>query len=63
MRKKGIRKSQFGILNSEFPSPDAPIPIPRRVPPFTMFEFVASKSSGAFRANNVKSGTCVTDVA
>ena len=33
------------------------------VPPFTLFEFGASKSSDAFRANNVKSGTCVVDTA
>ena len=33
------------------------------VPPFTLFEFGASKSRDAFRANNVKSGTCVVDTA
>jgi hypothetical protein len=33
------------------------------VPPFTLFEFIASQSSNAFRANNVKSGTGVFDAA
>jgi hypothetical protein len=33
------------------------------VPPFTLFEFVASKFSNALRANNVKSGTGVIDAA
>ena len=34
-----------------------------RVPPFTLFEFVTSQLSDAFRANNVKSGTGVVDAA
>jgi hypothetical protein len=33
------------------------------VPPFTLFEFVASKFSNALRAYNVKSGTGVVDAA
>jgi hypothetical protein len=33
------------------------------VPPFTLFEFVASKFNNALRANNVKSGTGVIDAA
>ena len=31
------------------------------MPPFTLFEFVASQKSNAFRANNVMSGTCVVE--
>jgi hypothetical protein len=34
-----------------------------RVPPFTLFEFVAYHLSNAFGADNVKSGTGVVDVA
>jgi hypothetical protein len=33
------------------------------VPPFTLFGFIASQLSDAFRTNNVKSGTCVADAA
>jgi len=34
-----------------------------RVPPFTLFEFVAFRLSDAFGANNVKSGTGIVDAA
>ena len=33
------------------------------VPPFTLFGFIASQPSDAFRANNVKSGTGVAEAA
>ena len=33
----------------------------REVPPFALFELVASQTASASRANNAKSGTCVTD--
>jgi hypothetical protein len=33
------------------------------VPPFTLIEFIASQSSSVLRANNVKSGTGVAEVA
>ena len=33
------------------------------VPPFTLFEIVASQSSSVLRANNVKSGTGVAEAA
>jgi hypothetical protein len=35
----------------------------RGVPPFALFEFVAPKFRNPFRANNAKSGTCVSDAA
>jgi hypothetical protein len=34
-----------------------------KVPPFTLFESVASQPGNALRANNVKSGTGVVDAA
>jgi hypothetical protein len=33
------------------------------VPPFALFDVIASGFSGALRANNAKSGTCVVDAA
>jgi hypothetical protein len=46
-----------------FATLEAPLASARMVPPFTLFEFVASILSNAFEANNVKSGTGVDDAA
>ena len=60
---RNARGSPFASASKAPPDLIACLASAGRVPPFTLFEFVAFQLSDAFGANNVKSGTGVVDAA